>query len=125
MSSPNSPASSFRDLEVWRSAHQFVLAIYRLTESFPHRELFGLTHQLRRAAISIPANIAEGFAKRTPGDKARFLNIAEASLEESRYFLILAHDLGYADTTSLLDSLQQTSRLLNAYTRKILASRRQ
>jgi four helix bundle protein len=115
-------AQSFRDLMVWQKAHAFVLAVYRLTESFPDRERFGLSHQMRRAAVSIPANIAEGFGKRTRAEKARFLNIAEGSLEECRYYLILAHDLGYGETDSLTDTLQETSRLLNAYTRAILAS---
>jgi len=74
---------------VWKKAHEFVLAVYRLTESFPDREKFGLSHQMRRrAADSIPANIAEGFGKRSQAEKARFLNIAEGSLEECRYYLI-------------------------------------
>ena len=95
MSSPRPAARSFRDLTVWRKAHQLVVAIYRLTESFPEREKFGLSHPMRRAAVSIAANIAEGSGKRSPAEKARFLNIAEGSLEECRYYLILAHDLGY------------------------------
>src|ERR1044072_4416049 len=115
-------ARSFRDLVVWQKAHEFVLAVYRLTESFPDREKFGLTHQMRRAAVSIPANIAEGFGKRSQAEKARFLNIAEGSLEESRYYLILAQDLGYGKTKSLMGTLEEPSRLLNSYARAILAS---
>ena len=84
---------------VWQKAHELVLAIYRLTDSFPDREKFGLSHQMRRAAVSIPANIAEGFGKRSRAEKARFLNIAEGSLEECRYYLILTQDLGYALAT--------------------------
>ena len=114
-------ALSFRDLVVWQKAHEFVLAVYRLTEPFPDREKFGLSHQMRRAAVSIPANIAEGFGKRSQAEKARFLNIAEGSLEECRYYLILAHDLGYGQTDSLTSTLEEVSRLLNAYTRAILA----
>ena len=68
-------ARNFRDLVVWQKAHQFVLAVYRLTESFPEREKFGLSHQIRRAAVSIPANIAEGFGKRSQAEKARFLQV--------------------------------------------------
>jgi four helix bundle protein len=78
-------ARSFRDLIVWQKSHQFVLSIYSLTARFPRQETYGLAVQMRRAAVSIPANIAEGFRKRTKADKVRFLNIAEGSLEESRY----------------------------------------
>jgi four helix bundle protein len=115
-------ARTFRDLTVWQKAHEFVLAVYRLTESFPDREKYGLAHQMRRAAVSVPANIAEGFGKRSQAEKSRFLNIAEASLEECRYYLILAQDLGYGDTGSLTNTLEEVSRLLNAYARAILAS---
>ena len=74
------------------------------------------------AAVSVPANIAEGFRRRGKADKARYMNMAEASLEESRYYLILAQDLGYGDASSLTTSLEEVSRLLNAYTKAILAS---
>jgi four helix bundle protein len=87
------PAKTFRDLVVWQLSHQFVLSVYRLTAAFPKCETFGLTNQLRRAAVSIAANIAEGFKRRGRGDKVRFLNIAQASLEECRYYLILTQDL--------------------------------
>ena len=117
-----SAARSFRDLMVWQKAHAFVLAVYPFTASFPERERYGLAHQMRRAAISIPANIAEGFGKRSRSEKARFLNIAEGSLEECRYYLILAQDLGYGQTQSLMAALEEVSRLLNAYSRAILAS---
>ena len=99
---------------VWQKAHEFVLAVYRLTDSFPDREKFGLSHQMRRAAVSIPANIAEGFGKRSRAVKARFLNIAEGSLEECRYYLILTHDLGYGHTDPLTATLEEVSRLLAA-----------
>jgi four helix bundle protein len=106
---------------VWKKAHELVLAVYRLTESFPDREKFGLSHQMRRAAVSVPVNIAEGFGKRSQAEKARFLNIAEGSLEECRYYLILTQDLGYGQTEPLMSVLEEASRLLNAYTRAILA----
>jgi four helix bundle protein len=122
MSSERSPARSFRDLVVWQKAHAFVLGVYRYTESFPEREKYGLSHQLRRAAVSIPANIAEGFGKRSPPEKARFLNIAEGSVEECRYYLILSQDLGYGQSESLMSALEETSKLLNAYARAIMAS---
>ena len=99
-----------------------MLAVYRYSESFPEREKYGLAHQLRRAAVSIPANIAEGLGKRSPADKARFLNMAEGSVEECRYYLILSQDLGYGQNGSLAVILEETSKLLNAYVRTILAS---
>lgn len=113
-------ARSFRDLVVWQKAHQFVLGVYSLTATFPRQETYGLAVQMRRAAVSIPADIAEGFRKRTKADKVRFMNIAEGSLEESRYYLILSQDLGYGETRLLMDSLEEVSRLLNAYSKAIL-----
>lgn len=116
------PSRSFQDLIVWQKAHQFVLSVYRLTESFPKHELYGLTSQLRRAAVSIPANIAEGFKRKGSADKVRFLNIAQGSLEESRYYLILTCDLDYSDTHQLSAQLEEVSKLLTAYTAAILAA---
>lgn len=87
------PAQSFRDLTMWKLAHQFVLDIYKITKDFPHHEMYGLTSQIRRAAISIPANIAEGFKKKGSRDKVKYYNIAQGSLEECRYYLILISDL--------------------------------
>ena len=107
---------------VWQKAHQFVLSVYRFTENFPNKELYGLTSQLRRAAVSIPANVAEGFKKRGKADKARFLNIAQGSLEECRYYLILASDLHYGDSAPLKMQLSEVSKLLEAYARAILDS---
>jgi four helix bundle protein len=75
-------ARSFEDVEIWKKSHAFVLETYRLTENFPKHELFGLTSQLRRAAVSIPANFAEGFKKTSKLDKLRFYNIAQGSLED-------------------------------------------
>src|SRR5215470_6686272 len=116
------PAQSFRDLLVWQKAHRFVLAIYEFTRGLPKQETYGLSHQMRRAVISIPANIAEGFRKRSKADKVRSLNMAEGSIEESRYYLILAQDLGYGQTETLMNSLEEVSRLLSAYAQAILAS---
>ena len=85
----------FGDLAVWQKAHQMVLQVYRITGSFPAEERFGLSSQMRRAAVSVPANLAEGFKKRGVRDKLNFYNIAQGSLEELRYYLILSKDLGY------------------------------
>jgi four helix bundle protein len=116
------PSRTFRDLIVWQKAHQFVLAVYPFTAAFPKQETYGLSIQMRRAAVSIPANIAEGFRRRGKADKARFMNIAEGSIEECRYYLILAKDLGYGDTENLTATLEEVSRLLNAYADTILSS---
>jgi four helix bundle protein len=115
-------ARTFRDLVVWQKAHKFVLAVYALTAGFPKSETYGLSLQMRKAAVSIPANIAEGFRRRGKADKVRFLNQSESSLEESRYYLILSEDLGYGKTAELMDSLEEVSRLLNAYSKAILDS---
>ncbi len=115
-------AESFEQLVVWQKAHAFVLEVYRLTKSFPDEERFGLTQQFRRAAVSIAANIAEGFRKRAVNDKARFFNISEGSLEECRYYLLLARDLGYLANIEHVWSLStEIRKLLLAYRKAILA----
>jgi four helix bundle protein len=109
------PAKTFKDLIVWQKAHRFVLATYALTASFPRCEIYCLTSQMRRAAISIPANIAEGFTRRGAADKIRFLNISHGSLEECRHYMILAQDLVYGATSDMESLLEQISKLLFAY----------
>src|SRR6185295_16442967 len=99
--------------------HQFVLGTYTFTAKFPKEEIYGLTSQFRRASISIAANVAEGFAKRTKPEKLRFLNISQASLEECKYYLILSRDLRFNEDQQLIDSLEEVSRVLNAYVRAI------
>ena len=115
-------SKSFKELIVWQKAHQFVLAVYKMTKSFPKEEIFGLTSQFRRAAVSIPANIAEGYRKRGKADKVRFFNISEGSLEECKYCLILTKDLGYASTDQENELAEEVGKLLNAYSNKILSS---
>jgi four helix bundle protein len=110
---------NFEDLIVWQKAHQFVLNIYTLTRTFPKEEQFGLSSQLRRAAISIAANIVEGYSKNGIKDKLRYFNISQGSLAECRYYLRLISDLHYADTETLVSDLEEVSRLLNAYIRGI------
>jgi four helix bundle protein len=116
------PAKTFQDLLIWQKAHSFVLMVYRLTATFPKHEIYGLSSQFRRAAVSIAANIAEGFVKHSRVDKARFLNIAKGSVEECRYYLILSKDLGYFDEPDANSILVEVSKLLQAYTRSILNS---
>jgi four helix bundle protein len=114
-------AKSFRALLVWQKAHQFVLTVYEYSASFPRVETYGLTSQLRRAAVSIPANISEGFRRRGKPDKARFLNIAQGSLEECRYYLILTQDLNYGSTEELMSQIEQVSRMLQMYVKAVIS----
>ena len=86
-----------------------------MTRDFPRYELFGLTSQIRRSAVSIPANIVEGFKRKGTADKVRFYNISQASLEETRYYLILANDLEYANTEDLMRDIDEVARMLDAY----------
>ncbi len=113
------PAKEFTDLVVWRKAHGLVLSLYQLTRSFPKEEVYGLTSQLRRAAVSVAANIAEGFKRKGKHEKLRYLNIAQGSLEECRYYLVLARDLSYGETEAVASDLQQVSRMLEGYMRAI------
>jgi four helix bundle protein len=110
------PAQRFQDLEMWQKSHSLTVRVYKLTKAFPREEIFGLTAQMRRAAISVPANIAEGFSKRGRIDKARVMNIAQASLEELRYYFILARDLTYLSRTETDADLDEVARMLGAYT---------
>ena len=105
---------SFQGLNVWRHAHQLTLQVYELTQEFPPEERYGLTSQMRRAAVSVPANIAEGFKRQGIKDKLKFYNIAEGSLEELKYYFILAKDLTYLESNDkLLLAAEQVSRELN------------
>ena len=116
------PATTFTDLVVCQKAHEFVIETYQFTADFPKTEMYGLTSQFRRAAISIAANIAEGFKKRGKRDKVRFLNIAQGSLEECRYYLILSADLDYGPISALSDQLVTVSKLLESYSSAIQTS---
>jgi four helix bundle protein len=109
------PSKSFKDLIVWQKAHQFVLRVYKYTRQFPKEETYGLTSQFRKAATSIAANIAEGFVKKTKPEKMRLMNIAQGSLEECRYYLILAKDLDYGTIDDMDKLSMEVSKLLNAY----------
>ncbi|HPX05072.1 MAG TPA: four helix bundle protein [Tenuifilaceae bacterium] len=109
---------TFEDLKVWQKAHTFVLSVYAVTKMFPSNEAFGITSQIRRSAVSVPANIAEGYKRLTKPDKLRFFNIAQASLEETRYYVILCRDLKYIDETIFTDwqnAIIDISQLLGRY----------
>jgi len=102
---------SFQELEVWQKAHRLVLETYRLTDQFPDRERFGIISQVRRAAASVPANIDEGFGRRTTKELLQFLTNANGSLEETRYFLILGRDLGYLNKQDYADMENQCASI--------------
>lgn len=113
-------SKSFEDLLVWQKGHQFVLEVYKITKQFPKEEIYGLTSQFRRASISITANIAEGYKRLSNKEKLRFYNIAQASLEECKYFLILSRDLEYTNEFKKLnDLINEVSKMLNSYCRSI------
>ena len=120
---PTEPARSFRDLMVWQKSHALVLDVYKLTKRLPKEELFGLTSQMRRAAVSVPANIAEGFKRRGRPDKARHMNIAQGSLEELQCYFIRCADLSYLPGEPVGDRANEVGRMLTSYTRQILESR--
>ena len=116
---------SFEELLVWQKAHAFVLDVYHLSSNFPKSEQFCLTSQFRRACISIPENIAEGYKKKGKPDKLRFFNIAQGSIEECRYYIILSKDLKYIsdiDAQEITKELIETSVLLNSYCNAISQS---
>ena len=113
-------SKGFEKLDVWKKAHRLTLEVYGLTKAFPADERFGLVSQMRRAATSVPANIAEGYRKRGKKDKLNFYNIAQGSLDELKYYLILSKDLGYTkDTSGCLALYDEVVRMLTVYMRKM------
>jgi four helix bundle protein len=110
----------FQELKVWQKAHELVLQVYRVTRSFPPDERYGLVSQMRRAAVSVPANIAEGFSRRGTREKLNFYNFAQASLEELKYYFILAKHLEYFESNDDLISLaEEVSRMLYGWTKPL------
>jgi four helix bundle protein len=123
---PNLPRmGNFRKLGTWQRAHKLALQVYRLTKGFPDHERYGLIAQLRRAAVSVVSNIAEGAGRRNDRELARFLSIARGSVRELECQLLLSRDLGYlkSDDWSTLDAdSQEVSRMLNALMRQVRAT---
>ena len=116
----------YRKLDVWQRSHQFTLAVYAATKSFPKEELFGLTSQLRRASSSIPANLAEGCGRDSDAELKRYIDIAHGSASEAEYHLLLAKELQYLSESShasLADEIAQIKRMLGALSRKLKADR--
>jgi len=117
---------AFRELVVWQKAHALTLALYKVTRDFPRDERFGLTAQARRAAASVPANLAEGCGRRTAADFGRFVQIALGSASELEYHLVLAADLGFLppDEYAALDTCTtEVKRMLTGLARKLTADR--
>ncbi len=113
------PAKSFKELIVWQKAHQLVLSVYKVTNDFPKEEMYGLTSQVRRSCVSVAANIAEGFKKKGSADKLRFMNIAQGSLSETDYHLLLSNDLKYCNSIELQNQVDEVVRLLESYMKGI------
>ena len=113
---------SFKDILAWQKAHEFVIKVYKTTKTFPEWERYGLCSQFQRAAVSIPANIAEGYKRLGTADKLHFMNIAQGSLEECRYYVLLTKDIGYINhhTHDALNAdIEEVSKLLNGYCKGI------
>src|SRR5713101_6467055 len=114
----------FTELKVWQRGHALVLNVYRMTTGFPQNERYGLISQIRRAALSVPTNIAEGSKRLTNIEYARFLNIAEASLAETEYLLMVARDLGYITpvvATTAFKDVAELARMLHGLREKVEA----
>ncbi len=114
---------SFKNIVAWQKAYEFTLLVYKITEKFPDFEKYGLRSQFTRAAVSIPANIAEGYKKLSKADKLRFLNISQGSLEECRCYIMLSKDLHYIsleEAQLLEEKIEGTSCFINAYIKGII-----
>ena len=117
---------TFKELIVWQKAHLLVLSIYKITRNFPKDETYALTNQMRRASVSIAANIAEGYKKKTLANKSHFLNISEGSLDEVKYYITLSKDLEYINENkeAELENLSnEVGRLINGYSKAIASSK--
>ena len=113
----------FEDIIAWQKARIFIKHVYTITRKFPDDEKFGLISQFRRAAVSIAANIAEGYKRLGKDDKLRFLNYSQGSLEECRCYIILSVDIGYVseeEASKMIDEIEETSKLLNGYSNAIV-----
>jgi len=116
----------FRSLKVWEKAHALTLSIYKATEKFPKQEMYGLTSQIQRSAVSIPTNIAEGCGKDTDAELKRYFVISMGSASELEYLLLLAHDIGYLQTDiyqSMTSNLVEIRKMLNAFIQKLKSAR--
>jgi four helix bundle protein len=113
---------NFRKLKVWEKAHGLVINVYKNTENFPKSEMYGLVSQMRRAAVSIVANIVEGTKRKTSKDRKHFLVMSDTSLEELKYYFILSYQLQYIDVSKaqkLTEQSREVGRMLNGFTKSI------
>ncbi len=110
--------NSYQDLEVWKKAMELVTDIYKVSQTFPKEELYGLTNQLRKASVSVPANIAEGWGRGTTKGYIQFLRIARGSLLEVETLMTISHNLGYVNAQDLQEQILQKiieiSKMMNA-----------
>lgn len=112
------PIKSFEEILAWKKSHELVLFIYRLSEKYPRHEIFGLVSQSRRCAVSVPSNISEGFRRKGKNDSLHFYNIAQSSLEELRYQVLLSKDLNYIsgnEYEKFVVMAEETSKILNGW----------
>jgi len=117
-------AHTFRDIKVWEKAHKLVLEIYKITRKFPSHEKYGLTAQIRRSTASIPTNIVEGYKRKSDKDFLHFLNMADSSLEETKYHLLLSQDLDYLDRCEyerLVELTEEVGKMLFGFQKKLKA----
>jgi len=115
---------TFRDLLVWKKAHILVLNIYKITNNYPKHELFGLVSQMRRSAVSVTANVVEGFRKNSLKDSINFYNISDGSLEELKYHLLLSKDLNYIDEKEFQNIVKLCEEVGKMLTRWIQSQRK-
>ncbi|MDP2684209.1 MAG: four helix bundle protein [bacterium] len=109
---------TYKDLLVWQKAHNLVLSVYKITEEYPKHELFALTSQIRRAAISVSANLVEGFRRQSIKDSINFYNMSDASLEELKYHLLLSKDLNYININeynTIMNKAEEVGKLLTKW----------
>jgi len=115
----------FKGLKVWEKAHSLTLLVYKITKKFPPDERFGITTQIRRAAVSVPTNIAEGCGRHGERELARFMSIAAGSASEVEYLLLLAYDLNYMQDVTyreLNQDVNEIKRMLNSFIQKLTAN---
>lgn len=115
--------SNYRNLIAWQKAHDLALKVYKITNDFPPRENFGLTSQIRRAVLSVPTNIVEGYGRRTKNELSRFIDIARGSLAETEYLLAFSNETGYIkkpdDLEHILSLIKEVEKLLWGFQKKL------